>query len=100
MLTPFDVTSAMIRTWQMQTQAAMVIGLRVAGMAGAWALPPGERSRMVAEKQVAFAKAGQKMAAAMVTGAAPLAIYQAGLAPIARKTKANTGRLGRRAIKG
>ena len=98
-VTPMDLALAGMRTWRMQTQSAAVMGMRMAGMAGAWAMPPSEYTRMVTEKQAAFAEAGRKMALAMMTGAAPLAIYSAGLAPVGRKTSANSRRLTRRALR-
>jgi hypothetical protein len=99
MVTPMDLALAGMRTWRMQTQSAAVIGLRMAGMAGAWAMPPTEYMRMVTEKQAAFSEAGRKMALAMMTGAAPLAVYGAGLAPVGRKTAGNSRRLTRRALR-
>jgi len=99
-LTPMDLVIAGFRAWQMQAQSAAIIGMRVAGMAGLWAMPPSETIRMVTEKQAAFTEAGRKMTVAFMQGAAPLAIYSAGLAPIGRKTKANRRRLARAVIRG
>ncbi len=99
MVTPMDFAMAGLKTWQLQMQSAAVIGMRVAGMAGTWAMPPSESVRMVTEKQRAFSEAGRKMAVAMMRGAAPLAVYEAGLAPVARTAKANGKRLSRHIAK-
>lgn len=95
MVTPIDLAMAGLKTWQLQMNAAAVIGMRMAGMAGAWAMPPSEMTRMVTEKQSAFAEAGRKMTVALMRGAAPLAVYEAGLAPVTRTAKANGKRLSR-----
>lgn len=92
-VTPMDLALAGLRTWQVQAQSCAVMGLRVAGMAGAWSMPPSEAIHMVAEKQADFAEAGRKMTQAMLAGVAPLAVYGAGLKPVARRTKANVRRL-------
>jgi len=42
MVTPMDLALAGMKTWRMQTQSAAVIGLRMAGMAGVWGMPPSE----------------------------------------------------------
>ena len=88
------------RAWQLQAQSAAVIAMRMAGMAGMWAMPPSEWVRMVSEKQVAFAEAGRKMALAAMTGAAPHAVAGRGLTPLVRTTKANTKRLSGRVRRG
>jgi hypothetical protein len=93
MQTPMDMAIAGLRTWQTQAQSAAVMGLRLAGLAGAWTLPPHEWARMVAEKQVVLARAGEKMTRAMVEGAAPVFVYRAGLEPFARAVTRNADRL-------
>jgi len=93
MQTPMDLAIAGLKTWQTQAQSAAVMGLRIAGMAGACTMPPHECARMLAEKQVAFARAGEKMTRAMLAGATPLDVYRAGLTPLTCATGANVDRL-------
>ena len=81
------------RTAEMMVQAQTVIGLRLMGMAGVLPARPGENRRMVAEKQTAFAQAGQAAMRAMMTGKTPAQAYGLALAPIGRRTRANTRRL-------
>lgn len=97
--TPVEFAVSGMRLWQMQAQASAVMAMRVWGMMGAWAMPPSEWSRMVTEKQAAFAEAGRKMALAAMSGAAPLAIHDKGLQPIARTVRGNARRLPRKIVK-
>jgi hypothetical protein len=91
--TPMDAASLAWKAWQLQAQSAAVISMRIAGMAGMWAMPPSEWVRMVTEKQAAFAEAGQKMMLAAMTGAAPHRVAGRGISPLSRRTKANVRRL-------
>jgi len=100
MPTPLALYLAGLRTAQVQAQSAMVVGLRMAGMAGVWAMPPSEWARMVTEKQTAFAEAGRRMAVAAMSGASPLAIQQRGMQPISRKVRGNARRLSRKVAGG
>ena len=97
---PIEFALAGVRTWHLTAQSAAVVGLRLAGMAGVWSMPASEYRRMVTEKPVAFAEAGQRMAEAMRRGAAPIAVYEAALVPVARETRANAARLARCALDG
>ena len=63
-MTPLDLWLASVRTWQVQVQSATLTGLRLAGMAGAWAIPPYMRDRMIAESHAAYTAAGAKVARA------------------------------------
>lgn len=81
---------------RMMTQAQMVIALRLMGMGGMWNLGPGEESRMVAEKQKAFTRAGFDMWKAMLQGGDAGRVMRAGIRPLDRATGANVRRLGRR----
>ena len=93
MTTPMDLALSGLRAWQVQAQSSAVMALRVWGMMGVWAMPPSEWTRMVTEKQAAFAEAGRKMALAAMTGAMPLAIHDKGMQPVARTVRGNARRL-------
>ena len=100
MTTPMDAAALAWKAWQLQAQSAAVISMRMAGMAGAWAMPPSEWVRMTTEKQAAFAEAGHKMALAMMTGAAPHLVAGRGLAPLSRTAKGNARRLSGKVRRG
>jgi hypothetical protein len=100
MVSAMDLALAGVKTWHMTAQSAAVMGMRLAGMAGAWSMPASEYERMVTEKQAAFAEAGRRMAEALGRGAAPLAVYEAALVPVARETRANAERLSRHVLGG
>ncbi|MEY8839796.1 hypothetical protein AB9K41_12300, partial [Cribrihabitans sp. XS_ASV171] len=65
------------------------------GMGGLWAAPRTETTRMVAEKQLAFAAAGRKAFAAIATGKSADVVLMATARPLRRKTRANSKRLTR-----
>lgn len=81
--------------WRMTVEAQMIVGMRLAGMAGLWTLAPGETSRMVLEKQDAFSDAFVKAGTRALRGQRPDQIMQAALQPVKRKTSSNSRRLGR-----
>ncbi|WP_371153753.1 antifreeze protein [Jannaschia sp. 2305UL9-9] len=87
-----------MRTAQMMVEANTVIGLRMLGMAGVLPSDAGETSRMVSEKQKAFARAGAAASAAMIAGKTPLQAYGLALTPIGKTTRANAMRLTKRKI--
>ncbi|RVW00036.1 antifreeze protein [Mesobaculum littorinae] len=83
----------------MMAEAQMVVGLRCLGLAGVWAVAPGETQRMVSEKAPVFAQAGQDAWAKALSGARPDEVMAAWLRPISRKTHANSVRLAKRGPK-
>jgi hypothetical protein len=99
MLTPANLWSLSLRTGLMLGQANMVVAMRMMGMAGAWNVTPAENQRMVDEKTDAAIAAGQAMMRAVMAGKGPVAVAEAGLAPVARKTRANAKRLAGRGPK-
>ena len=92
---PMDFATAGLKTWHMAAQSAAVVGMRMAGMAGAWSMPASEYGQMVVEKQAAFAEAKERLVAALGAGAPPLVVYEAVLTPLERQTRANALRLTR-----
>ncbi len=85
-----------MRTARMMMEAQTVIGMRMMGMAGMIPARPDETSRMVREKQAAFARAAMAGTGAFVTGGTPAQAYGRALAPIGRVTRANAKRLTKR----
>lgn len=82
--------------WAMNMAAAEVIWRRTAQMAGG-AMSQREAARMVAEKAVAFAEGALSAGREAAFGGTPLEVLRAGMAPAARKAKANAKRLRRKA---
>ncbi len=94
-----DLFGLSLRTGMMMAQANMVIGMRLMGMAGAWNVTSAENQRMVDEKTDAAVASGTAMMKAALAGKGPVAVAEAGLAPVARKTRANAKRLAKRGPK-
>jgi hypothetical protein len=93
--TPLQLWTLGLRTGVMLAEAQTVILLRLWGMAGLWPVAPTESRRMVAEKWPAFLSAYTAAGTAAMKGHGPHRIAGAALAPIARKTRANSRRLAR-----
>ncbi|SFP54208.1 antifreeze protein [Tranquillimonas alkanivorans] len=94
--TPIDGMRAGLALWRMAVDAQAVVGLRVMGMAGLWAVAPGETTRMVTEKAPAFAEAQWAAWAAAMRGERPDEVMSAWVAPISRTAGANARRLWKR----
>lgn len=78
-------------------EAQTVIGLRMMGWAGLWAMPSSENLRMVTEKQEAFAKGAMDAMGATLRGGNAAAVLRAGMNPLQRETSRNIKRLSKRA---
>lgn len=100
--TVFDFIRPAMEASKIMAEAQVVIGLRVAGMAGFWPMGRAENDRMVSEKMVASVDvAGAVMRSAMAGGSLP-DIAIAAMRPVRGKTKSNVRRLSRkvRGLKG
>ena len=80
----------------MMAEAQAVIGYRVMGMAGLWAVARSENDRMLSEKVPAFAEAMRGGTLAAMSGKSPAQILDAAVQPLGRKTGANSRRLAKR----
>lgn len=99
-LNPFDILRASVEATRIAAESQVVIGLRLAGLAGFWPMGQAEAGRMLSEKVTASLQAGE---AALRTGLAGGSLPQIALAamhPVGRKTRANAHRLTRRVAKG
>ena len=94
--TPIQMMSLSIRTATMLTEAQMVIGMRMLGMAGMWRVSPSENARMVSEKVSAVQDAALAATRAALQGKSPVTIAEHALKPIRRRTSANAKRLTKR----
>lgn len=86
-----------MRGWTLWAEASMVMGMRMMGMAGLWAVRPDETTRMISEKAPAFAESAVAATAAAMRGQRPDQIAIAGLAPLTRAARANRRRLSKSA---
>lgn len=94
--TVFDFIRPAIEASKIMADAQVVIGLRVAGMAGFWPMGQAETDRMVAEKMSAgLDAAGAAMRSAMAGGSLP-DVALAAMRPVRSKTKSNVRRLSRK----
>lgn len=100
---PFMTQKQAIRLAQsstlMMAEAQRVMFMRMAGMAGAWNVTPGEDARMVAEKSQAAMASGQAMMKTIMAGGSSGAVALAGLKPVRARTRANAKRLTARGPK-
>jgi hypothetical protein len=90
-----DLALLGMQAWGLWAETSMVIGMRMMGMAGLWAVRPDEGLKMVTEKAPAFSDAALAGASAAWAGKRPDQIAAATLAPLARKARANRRRLGK-----
>lgn len=81
--------------WRASMATQYVIGVRLLGLAGYWALPKGEANRMIAEKPPAIAKSALAMAKAAAGRRNPAIILSSGLRPLAAKASRNARRLSK-----
>lgn len=95
MMTPAQVMALSVRNSQMMSEAGMIIGMRVLGMAGMWRVNPAENSRMVEEKVAAVTEGAKAASRAMLRGAKPAAVADAAMKPVRRTTAANVKRLAK-----
>jgi hypothetical protein len=94
-----DFFRLQMNTAQMMVEAQTVITLRVLGMMGVLPAARGETVRMVTEKQEAFAKSWIAASTALMTGESTQKVYAKALAPIGSRTRSNSRRLTRSAMR-
>ena len=95
---PYDPAAMMMLGFEMSRlmfEAQTVIALRLMGLGGFWGRAKDEDTRMVAEKQAAFAKAGIAMWSSVMRGGSAEKVASVGIKPLRRVTKSNVSRLGR-----
>lgn len=89
----YDMFRPSLEAGMMLAEAQLVIGMRMAGMAGLWPMPPEENFRMVAEKIAASQASVQAALLAGMRGATAGQVATAAIAPYRKQTKANARRL-------
>ena len=78
---------------ELSFEANTVIGLRMMGLAGLWPVAPSEISRMITEKQFAFARSATAAGMSAISGNLPDQVLKAAIAPVRASTTANVKRL-------
>ncbi len=97
--TVFDFIQPAMAASKIMAEAQVVIGLRVAGMAGMWPMGQAENDRMLAEKLQAGADAATAVMRSAIAGGSLPDMALAAMRPVGRKTKANLRRLSRKVQK-
>ncbi len=97
--TVFDFIHPAMAASKIMAEAQVVIGLRVAGMAGMWPMGQAENDRMLAEKLQAGADAATAVMRSAIAGGSLPDMALAAMRPVGRKTKANLRRLSRKVQK-
>jgi len=95
--TVFDFVRPAMAASKIMVEAQVVIGLRVAGMAGFWPMGQGETDRMVSEKVQASKDAAQALIRSAIAGGSLPDMAMAVMRPVGHVTKANARRLRRKA---
>lgn len=84
-----------LQATQIGVEAQSVIAMRLAGMAGLWATPPEELTRMVSEKAIAAMEVAEVTTRAAIAGHSAERVMEAGLREIGRHTSRNVRRLSK-----
>jgi len=96
-VTPFDFLAPALEASTMLAEAQMVIGLRLAGLAGFWPMGRAESNRMVTEKLSAGMDSAHAALRAGMAGNSLPDVAMAAMKPLRQKTKSNARRLRRKA---
>lgn len=96
MFDPFDLLRPALEAAEIIAESQVIIGLRLAGMAGFWPMAKAENARMLSEKLQASLDVGHAALKAGMLGASPSQVAMAAMAPVRRTTRANAKRLQRK----
>ena len=94
---PFDFWRVSFEAGRILAESQLVIGLRLAGLAGVWPMGQAETGRMVVEKLAASLQSGEAAMRAGLGGGSLPQIALAAMKPVGRRTRANARRLTRKA---
>ena len=92
---PFRALRMQIYFGSLAMEASAVIWMRMLGVSGVWSVSPHEGTRMVREKQVAFARGSSAAIRAALDGKSAEIIMLEGMGPVRRAARANQRRLTR-----
>ncbi|MFQ6553823.1 antifreeze protein [Aestuariibius insulae] len=88
--TPAEMVNSSFQVWKLMAETQSVMAMRIMGMAGFWSVTPQEQRRMVDEKLPAFTEATVAASKALMMGKRPDQVMDAAIAPLGRKTGANS----------
>ncbi|MEQ6247522.1 antifreeze protein [Sulfitobacter sp. HNIBRBA3233] len=88
-----------VQMGMVMAEAQAVVGMRLMGMAGVWAVTGTEDGRMISEKTEALAKSYADASRVALRGGGGDEIVEAAIRPIRQKTRANVKRLAKRGPK-
>jgi hypothetical protein len=94
---PFNLMRPAMEATSIMAESNVVIGLRVAGMAGFWPMGQAETTRMVSEKMAAGVDSAHAMLKSGMAGGSLSDMAMAAMKPVRQKTKSNARRLTRKA---
>lgn len=95
MMDPLAPWRLSLQAAQIGVEAHSIIAMRLAGMAGFWATPPEELTRMVSEKAIAAIEVAEATTRAAIAGESADRVMEAGLRQIGRHTARNMRRLSK-----
>ena len=100
LMTPFDFMAPMLEASRIMAESQMVIGMRLAGMAGLWPMAPSETNRMMSEKLSAGLDSAHAALRSGMAGGSISDVAMAAMKPVRAKTRANAKRLQRKVTGG
>jgi hypothetical protein len=100
LMSPFDFLAPALEASQIMVESQMVIGMRLAGMAGLWPMAKSETDRMLAEKLSAGMDSAHAALRSGMEGGNISEMAMAAMQPVRAKTRANAKRLQRKVTGG
>ena len=99
-MTPFDFMVPVLEASRIMAESQMVIGMRLAGMAGLWPMAQSETNRMMSEKLSAGLDSAHAALRSGMAGGSISDVAMAAMKPVRAKTRANAKRLQRKVTGG
>ncbi len=100
LMTPMDFIAPALEASQIMAESQMVIGMRLAGMAGPWPMSETETDRMLSEKLSAGMDSAHAALRSGMAGGNLSEMAMAAMQPVRAKTRANAKRLQRKVTGG
>jgi hypothetical protein len=100
LMTPFDFMAPMLEASRIMAESQMVIGMRLAGLAGLWPMAQSETNRMMSEKLSAGLDSAHAALRTGMAGGNISDVAMAAMKPVRAKTRANAKRLQRKVTGG
>ena len=100
LMTPMDFLAPALEASRILAESQLVIGMRLAGMAGLWPMAHSETERMLAEKVSAGVESAHAALRTGMAGGSLSEMAMAAMQPVRAKTRANAQRLQRKVTRG